>query len=690
MSLLDPHVLPAPGSEQRATDQRQHLPLMLYLPGIDGSGLAASRQFPALLQRFDLRTLVTPPPDRTPFQGMVDVVVEYLQHEVPACSPTRPIYLLGESFGGLLALAVAAACPALVDRVVLVNPATSFNDSLWPLLGPLLPQVPPELYRALPLALAPVLGNPINLLAAGLEGSAGAPVQERAAQLVDAATNLLSQLPVLAEILPAETLAWKLELLRQGSAAVEPLLPRVQQRCFVLVGDQDLLIPSAREGPRLQRALPRAQLRVEKGRSHALLQEGGIDLARLLDEEGFYVRERRMSAPISKRTAAGFGVAVPIELPSQGEMQRYGESTTAFGRRLSSPVFISTAPDGTRCLGLSQIPEGRPLLLVGNHSTLALDLGVLSEQFLREKGVLLRGLAHPVIFSQAFNSGSSSNGSADGTQNGSSAGAGSGATGSADELPAWDPSNFFGSQLLSGSGLDALRDALGGGRSDRAAGRSAAGATDGRNAFREFMSTFGAVPVSAKNMHRLLQNKEAVLLFPGGVREAYKRRGEDYQLFWPEKSEFIRMAARFRATIVPFAAVGVDDSLNIIADSQQLEALPVLGDMVKRRAGGLPQARKGVAAASFEQESFVAPLATPKLPPGRLYFVFQPPIHTSPEDLQDRQRCDEKYRATKASVEEGIAWLLQKRKHDPYGDFLPRQLYEAAYRGRQAPTFPLN
>jgi hypothetical protein len=30
-------------------------------------------------------------------------------------------------------------------------------------------QIPNELYRALPLALAPVLGNPINLLAAGLE-----------------------------------------------------------------------------------------------------------------------------------------------------------------------------------------------------------------------------------------------------------------------------------------------------------------------------------------------------------------------------------------------------------------------------------------------------------------------------------------------------------------------------------------
>lgn len=30
----------------------------------------------------------------------------------------------------------------------------------------------------------------------------------------------------------------------------------------------------------------------------ALPQEGGIDLASLLDEEGFYVRERRLSAPI--------------------------------------------------------------------------------------------------------------------------------------------------------------------------------------------------------------------------------------------------------------------------------------------------------------------------------------------------------------------------------------------------------
>ncbi|KAK7395961.1 hypothetical protein VNO78_16601 [Psophocarpus tetragonolobus] len=36
-------------------------------------------------------------------------------------------------------------------------------------------------------------------------------------------------------------------------------------------------------------------------------------------------------------------------------------------------------------------------------------------------------------------------------------------------------------------------------------------------------------------------------------------QGEEYKLFWPEQSEFVRMAARFGATIVPFGVVGEDD-----------------------------------------------------------------------------------------------------------------------------------
>jgi len=36
-------------------------------------------------------------------------------------------------------------------------------------------------------------------------------------------------------------------------------------------------------------------------------------------------------------------------------------------------------------------------------------------------------------------------------------------------------------------------------------------------------------------------------------------QGEEYKLFWPEQSEFVRMAVRFGAKIVPFGTVGEDD-----------------------------------------------------------------------------------------------------------------------------------
>lgn len=67
-------------------------------------------------------------------------------------------------------------------------------------------------------------------------------------------------------------------------------------------------------------------------------------------------------------------------------------------RRLVSPVFFSTARDGQLQRGLGALPDQRPLLLVGNHQTLALDLGIMVEQIVRERGFLPRGLAHPAIF----------------------------------------------------------------------------------------------------------------------------------------------------------------------------------------------------------------------------------------------------------------------------------------------------
>ena len=61
-----------------------------------------------------------------------------MEQKVAESPVERPIYLLGESMGGIFALAVAAGRADLVDRIVVVNPATSFPNSIWPIVGPIM------------------------------------------------------------------------------------------------------------------------------------------------------------------------------------------------------------------------------------------------------------------------------------------------------------------------------------------------------------------------------------------------------------------------------------------------------------------------------------------------------------------------------------------------------------------------
>ncbi|KXZ52840.1 hypothetical protein GPECTOR_8g223 [Gonium pectorale] len=618
-----------------ATPPASSLPLLVYLPGIDGTGLAAYRQFPRLAARFDLRGVFLPPQDRTPFAGLVESLAQQIEDEAAGLDPSRPVYLLGESFGGLLALALAQKL-SCVDRLVLVNPATSFDRSPWPSLGPLLPSLPPELYRLLPVALSPLLSNPIAMAAHAISSPA-APPQQQAVDLLYGLLELLPELSSLRIVLPPETLSWRLELLRQGAAEVNPTLKKVRQRVLLLVGENDMVIPSASEAPRLARALPRARARVLSGRSHALLQEAGVDLAALVAEEDFYVSRRRLTRPNKPPAAAAaaaggrrprpapggaaFGTPGAIELPTPGELHRAAkEANLDSFRALVSPVFLSTdGPTGRVQLGLGGLPApgSGPVLFVGNHQLFAPDMPLMVEHFLRERGQMLRGLAHPM--------------------------------------------------------------ALGAGRASpdpEASGR-----------FGRFLETFGAVPVSGRNLHALLAAGEPALLYPGGVREALKLRNERYALIWPRRAEFVRMACKFGATIVPFAAVGAEDSVELLADRRDLLAAPLVGDWLRRQNEQSVLARRGVSYSEEIEESFIPPLVGFK-PPARFYFLFGAPIPTDPRVGEDRAAVEALYGNVRHGVEGCLSYLLRKRDSDPYKDLLPRLAYEASWGGkRQAPTF---
>ncbi|CAI5526764.1 unnamed protein product, partial [Closterium sp. Naga37s-1] len=210
-------------------------------------------------------------------------------------SPNRPLFLVGESFGALLAAAVAARNPSLPLTLVLINSgqkrklgsrqasggsrhygskssgsagrsfswgsrsvlsslqqwrretppclsltpvlinsATSFpRSSLQPLI-PLLKSVPAEAYSALPFLFSLAIVNPIRISSGGLPLDAS-PL-DRLEKLKDNLLGLLPSLPLLMELLPQATLEWKLHLLESGSAFTEPLLPSVRAPTLIIAG----------------------------------------------------------------------------------------------------------------------------------------------------------------------------------------------------------------------------------------------------------------------------------------------------------------------------------------------------------------------------------------------------------------------------------------------------------------------
>ena len=577
--------------EEEIRDAASHTarPLMAYLPGLDGTGFAASAQFESLASAFDLVAMNVPARDRGGFDDLVDAVVRFLEDDARN-EQDRAVYLLGESMGGLVALGVAQTRPDLVDYLILVNPASSFDRSPWPRVGPLLPNLPEQLYEALPYALAPVLFDPAKLAEAALKKTAAAarPPTRRPRRGSSSTSRVAPRR--LASSRTSSPRSGSCPRSSRGYPRAPPRGPpggvRRRQRArpprgaaraapregagraaakkkppvriLVVVGENDALIPSATEGARLRRRVGAATCKVATlaGASHAALQEEGVDLVDVMRENGFLfpAMTEKHTNPATKIPAAGtrdgsitpsrgetfpatpLGTAgtmtPPPPLSADPMFLAPGprELAEAFAgldalRAIVSPVFFSTrARDGAIVPGLDHVPVGsargdRPVLLVGNHQTMAPDLGFFIEAFIREKGVIPRGLAHPVI----------------------AGGGGGRGTGAAAERSGGGGN---GDGFLFGTGDDAAAEGFGGGIAP--------------------FTSFGAVPVSGANFYRLLAANETVLLFPGGVREAFKRKDEEYRLFWPSQPEFVRMAVRHGATIVPFGAVGADDAVEIL------------------------------------------------------------------------------------------------------------------------------
>ena len=117
---------------------------------MDGSGRLLRPQIEGLTPGFDIRCLALGQKDTTEWPLLARQGSQLISQELAAV-PTeqkRSVYLCGESFGGCLAMQVLSLSPHLFDRIILVNPASSFRRLPWMQLGPLITRRLPNMaYR---------------------------------------------------------------------------------------------------------------------------------------------------------------------------------------------------------------------------------------------------------------------------------------------------------------------------------------------------------------------------------------------------------------------------------------------------------------------------------------------------------------------------------------------------------------
>ncbi|KAJ9541340.1 hypothetical protein OSB04_027846 [Centaurea solstitialis] len=550
--------------------------------GMDGVGLGLILHQKPLRKVFEVRCLHIPVYDRTPFEDLVTFVEETLRFE-HALSPSRPIYLVGDSFGGCLALSVAARNPKIDLVVILANPATSFDRSqLQPLL-PILEVMPDTLHVTIPYLLSFVMGDPIKMAMVNPESSSFPNLEKLSSNL----TSLLPRLSGLADIIPKATLLWKLKLLKSAAAYANSRLHAVKAEVLLLASGKDNMLPSKDEAQRLSRTLQNCKICYYKDNGHTILLEDGLNLLTVIKGTCKYRRTWKYDY-------------IKDYLPPSMTEFRNGFETNRWFYNGVSPVMLSTLEDGRIVRGLSGVPDEGPVLLVGYHMLLGLELAPLIIEFGREKNVVVRGIAHPELF----------------TSNSKS------------DLPEF-------------SNLD-------------------------------MMKVYGALPVTPSNLFKLFSSKSFALLYPGGAREALHRKGEEYKLFWPDQPEFVRMAAKFGATIIPFGAVGEDDVAELVIDYDDIMKIPVLNNYIRKSNEEAVKLRTDMDGEVANQELYF-PGLLPKVP-GRFYYLFGKPMQTAgmEKSLKERENAKALYMQIKSEVEKSIAYLIKKREEDPYRGLVSR------------------
>jgi len=227
-------------------------PLVL-VPGMDGTGRLFYRQVPLLARSFRVATYAL----RNDASSMA-TLVDDLERVIVAVAPeTRRATVVGESFGGALAMSFALARPGQVDRLVVLNSFPYFA-----------PQFRLRLAR-----------YGLGLIPRG----ALSLIRRATAFRLHSAHTHRDDIRRFMEVTAASSRAGYLNRLQLlMSYDLRGRLHQLRPPTLFLAADQDHLVPSVTQARLMAARVPNATVRVLEGHGHICLIAPDVDLAEIL------------------------------------------------------------------------------------------------------------------------------------------------------------------------------------------------------------------------------------------------------------------------------------------------------------------------------------------------------------------------------------------------------------------------
>jgi pimeloyl-ACP methyl ester carboxylesterase len=230
-------------------------PAVVLVPGMNGTGELFYRQIPRLHRSYRVATYAL----RDDAESH-DVLAADLAHVVDTIAPVeRRAIVVGESFGGTVALTAALAHPDRVAALVILNSFPHFD-----------PQI------RLRLAIAGLTIMPWGAMPL---------VRRLTAFRLHSAHTHHTEVQQFIQLTARATRAGyinRLRLLTQFD--VRDRLHEIRQPTLFLASEYDHLVPSVKEARYMSGRVPASVMRILQGHGHICLIAPDLDLAQILDE----------------------------------------------------------------------------------------------------------------------------------------------------------------------------------------------------------------------------------------------------------------------------------------------------------------------------------------------------------------------------------------------------------------------